>query len=272
MLAIDINGKNPFVGYEKETRKQNLKKDGNPKAGYAVYRNYVIPFLLVKGNEKIGSKVWHFSTLATNKCCGTCFQTCKDKDGKVTCYGCYGHYNFQSVKDSLARKTWIVRNDLDYFVNEIIREINVKKVKYCRIHVTGDFFSKEYVLAWVKIATACQDTKFWTYTKSFGHGFDDSLELLNSLSNVNIVRSVIDGCGYNYGHCDHLLDIYYKLISQGEKPYICPCGYHDDTHCSDCHGCTDNKYVLFVEHSTDYKAADDPLFPQVCNLIDSQAN
>lgn len=269
MLAI-INGRNPFESFEKENRLNNLKKDGNAKSGYAVYKDYVIPFLLIQGNDKIGKSVWHFSTLPTCENGGTCFCTCKNSDGKITCYGVYGRYTFQSVKDSLARKTWIVRNDLDWFTDEIIHELNVKKVKYCRIHVTGDFFSAAYVMAWFRIACACPNVKFWTYTKSFGHGFDAELNLLNSLPNVNIVKSVIPGCGFNYGHCDHILDIYYKLLSENKTPYICPCGYHDDTHCSNCRGCSENEHVLFIEHSTDYDAKSDPLYPEVCKLIDNQ--
>ena len=270
MLAIDICGKNPFVGFEKENRAKNLKKNGMPKAGYAAYANYVFPYLLIQGNDKIGKGVWHFSTLPTCENGGTCFCTCKNEKGDITCYGVYGRYVFESVRDSLARKTWIVRNDLTWFTAEIIREIRQKKIKYCRIHVTGDFFSGAYVRAWIAIAMACPDTKFWTYTKSYGHGFDGDLNELNSLVNVNIVRSMIKGCGYNYGTCQHLLDIYYKLLSEGETPYICPCGHRDNIHCDNCHGCTDNKYVLFIEHSTDYDAKKDPLFPAVCALIDSQ--
>lgn len=220
--------------------------------------------LLVNGNNKIGKNVYHFSTLPTCENGGTCFCNCPG------CYGTKGNYNFSSVKESLRIRTEVARTDLDFFTAEIIREIKSHKVKYLRIHATGDFFSADYVKAWFEIATVCKDTCFWTYTKSFGHGFDDELNRLNSLPNVNIVESVVPGCGFNFGHCDYILDTYYKLLAQGEKPYICKCGVDDTVHCNECRKCSERKYVLFLEHSTGYKAINDPLFNQVEELVNNQ--
>jgi len=220
--------------------------------------------LLVNGNAKIGKNVYHFSTLPTCENGGTCMCTCPG------CYGTKGNYNFKTTKAALAMRTEVVRTDLDFFVNEIIKEIKSHKVKFVRIHATGDFFSAEYVKAWTTIASACKETCFWTYTKSFGHGFDSELNELNSLVNVNIVKSVIDQCGFNFGHCDYILDTYYKLLSQGENPYICKCGVDDTVHCNDCHKCAERKYVLFLEHSTGYKAESDPNFETVKSVIESQ--
>lgn len=220
--------------------------------------------LLVNGNAKIGKNVYHFSTLPTCENGGTCFCTCEGG------YCTKGNYNFKSVKAALAGRTEVVRNDLEFFTAEIIREIRSHKIQYVRIHATGDFFSREYTNAWQTIAKECPKTVFWTYTKSFGHGFDDALNALNSLPNVNIVESIVPGCGYNFGHCDYILDTYYKLISQGEKPYICKCGIDDTVHCNDCRKCSERKYVLFLEHSTGYKAENDPLFNAVADIVNNQ--
>lgn len=220
--------------------------------------------LLVNGNAKIGRNVWHFSTLPTCENGGTCFLTCKG------CYGTKGCYNFPKTRKSLEYRTEVARKDLAFMVEEVIREIKSHKIQYVRIHATGDFFSKEYTQAWIDIATECKDTHFWTYTKSFGHGFDTELNTLNSLENVNIVESIISGCGFNFGHIGYILDTYYKLLSEGETPYICPCGTDKNAHCNECGKCSTNKYVLFVEHSTEYKAEEDPLFAKIDKLIKSQ--
>lgn len=247
-----------------------------------------IPALLVKGNKKIGSKVHHFSTVAgtekynladlgldpetielltgskeTKTCCGTC---CCDCPG---CYGKTGCYCFRSTKRRLVIRT-LLAHDYDFFEKRMIEEIKAKKCRFVRIHATGDFFSRGYALAWLHIIQACPEVTFWTYTKTYGQGFDDILIAINTCFNCNIVSSLVDDCGLNYGHCGYILDTYYKLLSNGEKPHICPCGMDDTKKCSDCTGCSSHKYVLFVEHSTDYKAADDPLLKEVAAIVARQ--
>lgn len=226
-----------------------------------VFNGVKIRELLKQGVEKIGKNVWHFSTLPTCENGGTCFCTCENG------YCQKGRYNMESVKESLKARTNIVRADLQYFVNEAVREIRAHKVKFVRIHVTGDFFCKEYCFAWYAIIKACPGVTFWTYTKSYGYGFDDAIKLVNSLPNCNIVESDIPGCGYNFGHCDYILDTYYKLLLNGDNPYICPCGTDPTVHCNDCHKCAERKHVLFLEHGTKYKAAKDPLFSKVAEIV-----
>ena len=219
------------------------------------YNGMMINELLVNGNAKIGKGVYHFSTLPG--CNGTCFGTC---DG---CYAMRGNYRFKSVMNALQIRTDIARNDPQFLSDEIAREIKKHHIEYVRIHASGDFFSADYVKAWISIAMANPNTNFWTYTKSYGHGFDDELNELNSLPNVNIVKSIISGCGFNFGHCDYILDTYFKLKSEGKDPYICKCGFDDTVHCNECTHCSKHEYVLFVEHSTNYKATDDPRFSEV---------
>ena len=226
--------------------------------------------LLVDGNAKIGKGCFHFSTLPTNKpythsklgftTSGTCPLTCKG------CYGTTGNYRFSNVKDALAIRTLVARTDLDFFISEINAEIKKHKIEKIRIHATGDFFSNEYVLAWVEIAKANPQVTFWTYTKtSF-----PALAILNRLENVNIVNSLIPGKGFNFGHCGYIMDTYKELKESGENPYICKCGTDKNQHCTNCDGCSKHKYVLFIEHSTEYKAEKDPLFVDIKSLIESQ--
>ena len=231
--------------------------------------------LLVDGNEKIGKGIFHFSTLPgfievylekfnhTEK--GTCFCNCSG------CYGQSGRFKQYPVNQVLlAYRTLVARYFVDFFIAEINREIKAHKIKYIRIHATGDFFSREYALAWYEIIKANPQTIFWTYTKSFGYGFDDVLNAINALPNANIVESIINNCGFNFGHIDYLLDIYYKLQAAGEDPYICRCGIDKQQHCSNCKACSTHKYVLFIEHSTEYKAEKDPLYINIRDLINSQ--
>ena len=234
-----------------------------------------ISALLVNGNEKIGKNIYHFSTLPgfvefplnnfNYVAKGTCFCNCSG------CYGQSGNYKrYKSTYALLALRTMYAKENTKDFAKQIIKEIQSKKIKYVRIHATGDFFSKEYAAAWLEIISTCKDCIFWTYTKSFGYGFDDILNAINALPNANIVESVLPSCGFNFGHIDYILDSYYQLKAAGNNPYICRCGIDKNQHCNNCKGCSCHKYVLFIEHSTEYKAEKDPLYNDIKTLIDSQ--
>lgn len=238
------------------------------------WNGFQINELVVDGNAKIGKGVGHFSTLAgTDEYThseygfavkGTCPCNC------VGCYGQRGNYCFRTVRDALAMRTFIARTDLYFLESELIIEIKKHKFQYFRIHATGDFFGREYVEMWQRVVRACGEVKFWTYTKAYGLGFDDALNSLNSEPNCNIVDSVIKGHGFNFGHCDYLIKVFDALLEQGEQPYICPCGIDKNQHCNNCTGCATHKYVLFVEHSTSYKAEKDPDIVKISDIINKQ--
>lgn len=231
--------------------------------------------LLVNGNAKLGKGVWTFSTLPTNKeytvtlatvagpqeftVKGTCPCCCE------ACYATKGFYNMPSVITSLAMKTWIARNDVDFMTRAILAQIKADGILICRIHASGDFCSAAYTDAWRRIVAECPETVFWTYTKNAAaeSAFDD-------LANVNVVKSIIHGYGFNFGHCDYIIRVYKALKAAGRKVHICRCGIDKNQHCTNCHGCVENEIVLFVEHSTDYKAEQDPAYAELKALIDSQ--
>ena len=232
---------------------------------------YVSP-LLVDGNSKIGKGVYHFSTLPANvdfevtvqgkrmTVKGTCPCHCKG------CYAMSGNFKrYQSTRDSLAMRTVIAREHLDFFERAVNAQIRADKVKIIRIHASGDFFSLAYALAWRRIAENNPAVLFWTYTKN-----KDCESVFDGLSNANIVKSVIAGKGFNFGHCDYILACYEYLKEQGKSVYICRCGIDKEQHCVNCHGCAKNEYVLFLEHSTEYKAEKDPLFPVLKAVIEAQ--
>lgn len=243
------------------------------KAGYINAPIYGwIPVLLLDGNDKLGKGVWTWSTLPTNgsfvvhvngelvEMAGTC---------PLKCDGCYadgrGRYRMRNVIESLAKKTFLTRVYMDFVKRAILAQIIADEIKILRIHAAGDFFSDAYLQMWLDIIRACPDTIFWTYTKvtRYEPAFD-------AFPNANIVKSIIRGHGFNFGHCDYILDTYNALRAAGESVYICRCGIDKNQHCINCKGCMSNKYVLFVEHSTEYKAEKDPLFPVLRAVVESQ--
>lgn len=237
-----------------------------------------IPCLLVDGNEKIGKGVFHFSLLPTNNVFdveingklysvkGTCPCSCNG------CYATKGNYRFKSTIESLAVKTWLAYNDIDFVERAIKAQIKSDNIEFIRIHASGDFFNMEYVEMWKRIVSENSNCKFWTYTK-----FDNAENAFNDLENGNIVKSKIAHHGFNFGHCDYIISVYNYLKSIGAKVFICGCGIEkavgiDARHCNSCKGCSEYDYVLFIEHSTEYKAVNDPLFNELVKIILAQEN
>lgn len=229
--------------------------------------------LLINGNDKIGKGVYHFSTLPTNKeytfshngkeyrLFGTCPCHCKG------CYATKGNYRFQSCIKALGIRTWLAYNDLDFVNRAIKAQILADKICIVRLHASGDFFSNEYIDCIHDIVASNPTTVFWTYTKNA-----IAENAFNDLDNINIVKSIIKGFGFNYGHCDYILKLYNALKALGKTVYICKCGISKNQHCVNCGACFRCDYVLFIEHSTEYKAEKDPLFPTICQVIANQAD
>lgn len=233
-----------------------------------------MPPVLVAGNEKIG-KVWHFSTLPGSKeydvtlangnketICGTCAGNCENG----YCMG--GHYKRrQSVKNSLANKTVLARDYMEFLDKAIRAQIIADHIDKLRIHVTGDFFSRAYLEMWTNIVKDFPATTFWTYTKE-----ENAETAFDSFPNANIVKSNVPGAGFNFGHCDYIIAIYKMLKAMGKTVYICRCGIDDKQHCDKCTACAKAEYVLFLEHGTSYDPHKDPLFPEFERLVNEHGN
>jgi hypothetical protein len=121
-----------------------------------------------------------------------------DLPAKVTCPGateackkaCYA-FKLAQVYANVGRK--YLRNhefaQTDGFVRYMIA--NIPHGCEFRIHVSGDFFSVEYIEKWKRIAKARKDVTFYTYTRSWR--IDElwfALMELNALSNMNVNLSV----------------------------------------------------------------------------------
>lgn len=239
-----------------------------------IYHNVLgwIRPLLINGNDKLGRGVYTYSMLPTNKMYIVSFGPFTDKHIKGACpchcTGCYatkGRYTFQNVIQANARKTWLSRFDLDFMTRAIIAQINADRITICRIHASGDFDSSAYIDAWKQIVTACQETIFWTYTKNAA-----AEKAFYGISNINVVKSIVPGYGFNFGHCDYIIRVYNALKAIGKSVYICRCGIDKKQHCTNCRGCSKNEIVLFIEHSTEYKAEKDPMFETLKAIIESQ--
>ena len=259
-------------GIKTMTKKEIYESNGITLVNGKINSPYgLINPVLVNGNSKLGNGVYTFSTLPTNK---EYTITVNDMDFVVRgtcpchCVGCYatkGNYNFKSVKTSLGVKTLLATHYVNFLKRAIIAQITADNIKIIRVHASGDFHSDEYINMWREIAEMFPNVVMWTYTKNAQaeHAFDD-------LNNFNVVKSVIPGKGFNFGHIDYILSLYEYLTNIGKSVYVCRCGIDKNQHCNACKACSTFDYVLFIEHSTEYKAEKDSLYPVIVNLIESQ--
>lgn len=220
--------------------------------------------LLKEGNSKTGKKVLTWSMLPGTENGGTCVCNCKG------CYAMTGFYKMPSVRESLEQNTAIVNNHIEFFTAAIIAQLEYIGQAEVRIHAAGDFNTNnpsEYAKAWHFIAEKNPSCKFWTYTK-----MPEYETLFDDLQNANIVKSIIPEKGVNFGHCDYIMELYAFLKACGKSVYICRCGIDKNQHCENCGHCSTVNYVLFIEHSTEYKAEEDPLFSELKAIIESQDN
>ena len=249
------------------------------KLGFKVFGNFVeidgvlYPLPLVEGNEKLGKKVWHASTLPTWEEISAKLETGEVITEKGTCpmscNGCYGttnNYRYNSTKFYLIMRTRLLRNYPGIYFQLVRIQLTYENIEKLRIHATGDFIPGEAFQYYI-ILKDFPAVKAWTYTKVTN---DSDIDLLNTLKNMNVVNSLVKGFGYNYGHVARIANMYYALKRAGESVFICRCGIDKNQHCSDCNGCSDHKYVLFIEHSTGYNAQKDYGFNKIVELIESQ--
>ena len=229
--------------------------------------------VLINGNAKIGKGCYHYSILPTTggftvyvnekeyKLIGTCPTTCRG------CYATNGNYRFQSVKNALGMRTWLAQNDIDFLKRAIMAQIEADKIDVLRIHAAGDFFSLAYVEMWRTIAKRFPDCLMWSYTKKAA-----AEKAFNDIPNINIVKSIVPGFGFNFGHCDYILNVYKALKETGKDVYVCKCGTDKEQHCINCGACRKCEHVLFIEHGTEYNAENDAVFPVLKEIIDKQEN
>jgi len=105
--------------------------------------------------------------------------TGKIKDGKDTEFRCFQAsaeavypslrnavwHNFDLIKATMT-DAWRYKKDKVQGVADLICESLPKKYDILRVHVGGDYFSKEYLEAWIEVAKRNPEKIFYSYSKS----------------------------------------------------------------------------------------------------------
>jgi hypothetical protein len=113
--------------------------------------------LLQLGNTKLGEGIYTFSLPAIATCPGAS-PSCRRE-----CYALRGRFIFLRR----AYRRYLAASQEPGFAARMIREIRRRWAGCVRIHVSGDFYSAEYVRKWAAVAHACPTTRFFAYTRSW---------------------------------------------------------------------------------------------------------
>lgn len=133
--------------------------------------------LLAIGNSKTGRSTYSFSLPAKTTCRPT--EWCSKN-----CYACKGLFRNTNVQQ-LYERNLLISADPN-FASMVASEIAQRRIKFVRVHVSGDFNSERYLMAWHQIALSCPQTRFLAFTRRT----DFSLEKLNALDNFTVRLSV----------------------------------------------------------------------------------
>jgi len=181
------------------------------------------------GNHKLPESVAIFNLPAEKTCPG------KTEECVRYCYAKKAEYIYWSVVRSRYRNLWASQHS--WFVDVMVKRIKKlpPRVRYFRIHESGDFYSQEYADKWTEIMRR-SDLQFLAYTKSPYRP--------KMLSNFALVESILpDGRENVASTREEAEELAWRWSGE-----ICPypdkrikCMVH-------CHKCLRNKYVIFVRH------------------------
>jgi hypothetical protein len=94
---------------------------------------------------------------------------------------------YPEVRTAWAGNEKVARGNHDFFFSCLMSFLTLKKPRFFRIHVAGDFVSQAYLDEWKKLAMQYPGTKFLAFTKRY------DLDYFGRPQNLEIVFSAWPG-------------------------------------------------------------------------------
>ena len=213
------------------------------------------------GNAKLKKRLI-FSLPAGKTCPGALF--CKSfavlqddgkrkiQDGKDTQFRCFAassEVQYDAVFKSRAYNMELmmralIDGSMVDLINSSVQHHRKKNTELVRIHESGDFFSRPYLLAWVEVAKLNPDLKFYCYSKSLNLFIGLTLP-----SNFYLTASY--GGKYDYLIDEAFFPRYAKVFKNDVEANNAGLEVdHDDSHCF-----ADKPFALLV-HGTQPKGSE----------------
>lgn len=194
-----------------------------------------------RGNHKLSKDILVFNLPTGHTCpgAGECINWCYAKKPERM---------FRRVRE--ARNHNYLETKKDTFTTEMNKTLKEQgnKIKYVRIHESGDLYNQQYLNKWITIAKHNKHLTFYIYTKSHTLNFKKAprnLVIIHSYGSNN--DSAINPQIHNTARTIHSTE---ELQTE---EYLCP--YHEPTFskcgetCKVCMTQTDNPiHIAFLKH------------------------
>jgi hypothetical protein len=128
------------------------------------------------GNAKLPDGIYHFSLLSGYTCPGAhkCLakvnlQTGKIMDGPeadIRCYSAMMEAMYPNLRELRQHNTKLLSGKTKQEMIDLIDRSLPVHARFIRVHIGGDFFSEDYFLAWMEVASRHPGITFYAYTKS----------------------------------------------------------------------------------------------------------
>jgi hypothetical protein len=128
-------------------------------------------WLLRQNSELRREGIWNWSlpAWAGRLADGRTYNTCPEAQACVKlCYARTGTYRFRGVLAAHERNLTMLLDDMPAWEARMTQELTHRRYDgaHIRIHDSGDFYSDQYVQAWLRIMRATPGATFYAYTKS----------------------------------------------------------------------------------------------------------
>ena len=201
-----------------------IKESNNIKLGKKV----------LKGNKK-DFKIYTLTLVERNTCSDEC-------EHWLTCYG--NNMPF-GIRFNPYNKNFLPRLESD--LKTIANEPNNKKGFLLRLHVLGDFYSKDYVLFWKRMLKLYPNLNIYGYTRNHSNSkYLEKRNIANEIIKLNTLFST-----RFYIRFSNKLDIEESAnsIDLGKKGITCLAQVDDKKTCATCTLCwTSKKPINFITH------------------------
>lgn len=135
-----------------------------------------IEMAISSGNTKTG-KIPAFNLPPVKSCLNhsTCASFTDETGKKFKCYAVRPYVQYKQTKAAWDRNFELAQTDLKELKAQLLKYFRSFNGRLFRIHVSGDFFSEQYLDLWIEVAAKNPDVKFLAYTKVYGFFKDRTL-------------------------------------------------------------------------------------------------
>lgn len=136
------------------------------------------------GNSKLGT-IANISLTPGRTCSPEACKTCLTGG----CYAMKAYRMYKNTRAAWDANTDLALNDLGTMEKELIKYFSsMTAPRFFRIHVAGDFVTREYAEMWARVAAVAPATNFLAFTKQW-----DNIRDIEFPDNVSIVLSAWPG-------------------------------------------------------------------------------